>query len=104
MSDYPMAMTAFVDQVARDDAQKALAEIKGHEDVCLARYTNIHDKLGSITRLIGWGGTVLAGLVISVIGFLSVRVLDAPDPDKIRLQAQVEILQAQSRAPEPAAR
>lgn len=90
-------MSEFVDSVARARAESAHGKIEAHEDLCAERYSNIHDKLNSMTKLIGWGGATLATGVMGLVAFLSVRVMDAPDADKARLQAQVEILQSQLR-------
>lgn len=95
----PGVVTAFVDQVARDQASKALSDLQGHEDLCAERYGNIHDKLGFITRLLGWGGATLATIVIGIIGGLSMRLSSAQDSDRGYLKAKVEFLEGQLQRP-----
>jgi hypothetical protein len=82
-----------IDHTARADAQRALDNIAGHEDLCAERYRNIHE-LGSLMKLLGWGGSLVATTIIGLIGYLSVSLINANDHDKEILRAQVELLQA----------
>lgn len=77
-------------------ANEAHGKIEAHEELCAERYQNIHDKLRTITGILGWGGTTMGGIMLTVIAFLAVRVLDAPNVENERLKAQVEILQQQA--------
>lgn len=72
-------MSVVVDPVARARADEAHTKIEAHEDLCAERYSNIHDKLGMIMKVMGWGGATLAITIISVMGFLAVRLIDAND-------------------------
>lgn len=86
-----------IDHVAREKAQRALDQLDGHENLCAERYSNIHTRLGNIVKLLGFGGATLATVVISIIGYLSVKLIDVNDSDKAVLRAKVEILEAQQR-------
>lgn len=81
-------------------AQKALSRadaahdrIEAHEDLCAERYGNIHGRLDQVVKILGWGGTTIAMVMIGVIGFLLVRMIDSPSIETERLKAQIEILQ-----------
>ena len=58
-------------------ADKALAEIKAHEDICAVRYKGIED---AIKEMRGWIiGTFVSVLllVLTMLGFVTVRYFDA---------------------------
>jgi hypothetical protein len=100
-------VTAFVDQVARDKAQKAVDDLSGHEDLCAERYKNINDTLKTIKSILAWAGTTIFGLLIATLGWLVIQQVSRNDDDKTLLKAQVELLQQQMRpitVQEPTAR
>lgn len=82
------------DHVARAMAQKALDKIESHEDLCATRYENITEKLGALMKVIGWGGSLVASVLIGLVGYLSVKLIDANSNEAATLRAKVEILEA----------
>jgi hypothetical protein len=84
-------VTAIVDPVARARADEAHTKIEAHEDLCAERYSNIHDKLGMIMRVMGWGGATLATVIIAVMGFLAVRLIDASATRVQMLEQQMQV-------------
>jgi hypothetical protein len=88
-------VTAFVDQVARDKAQKANDELEGHENLCAERYKNINDTLKTIKSILAWAGTTIFGLLMVTLGWLVVQQVNRNDDDRTLLKAQIELLQQQ---------
>lgn len=86
-------VTAFVDQVARDKAQKALDNIEGHEDLCAERYTNINDTLKTIKSILGWAGAAIFSVMAGTLGWLVAQQIGQNDSDKQMLRAQIDLLQ-----------
>lgn len=95
-------VTAFVDQVARDDAAKALDNIEGHERLCAERYGNINDTLKTIKSILGWAGGTIFTMLLATLGWLIVQQVSRNDDDKDLLRAQIESLARQVPA-QPAA-
>jgi len=54
---------------AMDLAREADNKINAHEDLCAERYKNINDSLSRITKLMGWGGALLAGMILGLLGW-----------------------------------
>ena len=91
-----------VDQVARDDAKTALEKIGAHEDLCAERYGNIHDKLGLVLKVLGWGGATLMTAMIGTVGFFAAHAWTGNDDQQAYLRAKIDLLQQQVHGP-PAA-
>lgn len=91
-----LPVTAFVDQVARDDARTALDNIEGHEQLCAERYLNINETLKTIKSILAWAGTTIFGMLLATLGWLVVQSIDRNDGDKAVLRAQLELLQRQA--------
>jgi hypothetical protein len=87
-----------VDQIARDKAQKALDEIGSHEKLCAERYDNIHDKLGLVLKVLGWGGATIMTVLLGI----AARSMTVNDDQSAVLKAKVELLEQQVHGP-PAA-
>lgn len=90
-------MSGAVDQVARDKAQEALSQIGAHEDLCAQRYDNIHDKLGLVLKVLGWGG----GTIMTVLLGIAARsmTLNSGPTDAAYFKAKAEILEQQQARP-----
>jgi hypothetical protein len=88
-------VTAFVDQVARDKAQKALDNISGHEDLCAERYDNINDTLKTIKQILGWAGGTIFTMLLATLSWLLVQQVSHNDDDKQMLRDQVQMLQSE---------
>lgn len=54
---------------AMDSATSAHAKIDSHEDICAIRYQHLEDGLGRLTKLVTWGGTTLAAIILAVLGW-----------------------------------
>ncbi len=52
-----------------DKATAAEHKINAHEELCLERYDAIKANLTRITKLIGWGGGLLASMIIGLLGW-----------------------------------
>ena len=52
-----------------DLAREADNKINAHEDLCAERYKNINESLSRIMKLIGWGGSFLAVLIVGLLGW-----------------------------------
>lgn len=86
---------------AMDKAVEADNKIKAHEDICAIRYENINDTLSRIMKIIGWGGTALAGLVLSVLGWAMVHLFEANERAVQALQERDKLTYEQSLDSKP---
>lgn len=83
---------AKADQVERD--------IAGHEDICAERYKNINEKIGTIFKLLAWGGTTALMLILGLLGFLAKTQFDSMKARDDTTQQIAEILRRQSPPPQ----
>lgn len=86
---------------AFNHAQSAHDKVEAHEDLCAERYAHINTKLdgvnstvGTILKILAWGGTTIFGLLIGCLVFFATRSLSTNDAQLDNLKEQVEALQA----------
>lgn len=64
-----------IDQVARDDAVRAIGLIESHERVCTERQGNIIIRLGKIDKLLGnafvWVVGVMGSVIAALLGMIA---------------------------------
>lgn len=71
---------------AMDLAREADNKINAHEDLCFERYKHINDSLSRIMKILGWGGTTLATLIIGVLGWAMLELYSANQKAMTHLQ------------------
>lgn len=63
------------DQLARDQAAKAISMIQGHEQVCAERQGNIIRRLVGIEKMLGRGMVLTIGamgsMIVALVGLLA---------------------------------
>lgn len=79
-------------------ANEAHIKVEAHEDLCAERYAhiqtliaNVDNTVGTILKIIGWGGSVLAAILIGLVAFFGSRALQVNDTQVAALRAQVEV-------------
>lgn len=80
-------------RLAMDKAVEADNKINAHEDICAIRYENINESLSRIMKILGWGGTALGGLVLSVLGWAMVQLYDANQRAISKIPTTVQYVQ-----------
>lgn len=87
---------------AYNHAQAAHEKVEAHEDLCAERYAHINTKLdgvnatvGTILKILAWGGTTIFGLLMGCLVFFATRSLSTNDAQIDALKDQVEALQTQ---------
>lgn len=90
---------------ADHEASAANARIMAHEALCAERYARIEITIDSvkstvsaILKVMAWGGSTVAVVMLSLISFLTVRLLNANDLQTTQLQAHVQQLEASGGA------
>jgi hypothetical protein len=96
---------------AMQHAQAAHEKIDTHEDLCAERYAHIHTAIdgvknvmgteiasikktvGTILKILAWGGTTVFGMLMVVLGFLATRAITNSDAQSDMLRNQIEQLQ-----------
>lgn len=73
-----------------------MARVTAHEELCAQRYDAIAASIDavkatvcSILRVLAWGGSTIAAVMLCLVGFLAVRVLNANDAEQGRLRDHV---------------
>jgi len=81
-------------------AQAAHEKVEAHEDLCAERYAHIKTSIGdvkdsvtTITKILGWGGSIFATILLALVAFFGSRALNNNDAQLVALQAQVAYLQ-----------
>lgn len=81
-------------------AERALQAVDSHEDICAERYRNINEKIGTIFKLLAWGGTTALMLILGLLGFLAKTQFDSMKARDDTTQQIAEILRRQSPPPQ----
>jgi hypothetical protein len=88
-------------QEAMARAEAAHIKIDAHEDLCAERYAHIHTAIGgvkasvgTVLKILAWGGSTIFGLLVVLIGFLAVRSISSNDSELQKLRQQVDQMQA----------
>lgn len=86
------AEVSAVDYEARRRADKAQSDIESHEEICAERYQNINSSIGDLKSDIRRGGTLAAGMIISLLAWFAVSYMGE---FKENMQLKREILEQQ---------
>ncbi len=82
---------AKADQVERDGTN--------HEAICAERYANINQKIGTLFKLMAWGGTTALTLILALLAFLAKAQFDSITELKSAAQQRSELSQRINEMP-----
>lgn len=84
---------AKADQVERD--------INSHEDICAERYKNINEKVGTLFKLVAYGGSTALMLILGLLGFLAKAQFDSITELKSAAVQRADIREQLLRSDQP---
>ena len=64
-------------RAAQKKADEVGAAGEAHEDICAERYGNINEKIGTLFKLLAWGGTTALMLILGLLSFLAKAQFDS---------------------------
>lgn len=82
--------------LALSKAEAAEFKVEAHEDLCAERYKRLEDSISTvrdavqtILKIIGWGGSLLATVLIGLAAYFGARSMTNNDTQLQTLQAQI---------------
>lgn len=80
-------------QKALEKATEADGKINTHEELCTLRYTNINEGLTRLTKILTWGGGIMASMILSLLAW-SLNNQVSYNADQIRKLQSVNAAEA----------